>query len=124
MVAPNEESTAQVPLVEPFRSATVQASPAALPVQASMMGWGSGRAGGLGTQATVLPSRVARQVPLCVTPESPMASVHASPAALPEQASTWAWPGVQERVPDDETSAESAVVVVRLAVPGLQAAAK
>src|SRR5437016_4463245 len=100
MVAPSEESTAQVPLVEPSRSATVHASPEALPVQASTAGCGG--AGGLGTQATVLPSRVARQVPAAVIPESPMATVQPSPAALPEQASTWDWPGVQERVPEDE----------------------
>src|SRR5207237_111326 len=97
MVAPSEASAAHVPLELPSRSATVQASPEALPVQASTAGCGG--AGGLGTHATDLPSRVARQVPASVTPLSPRVSVQASPAALPLQASICVCPGVQESVP-------------------------
>lgn len=93
--------------VSPSRSVPVHESPFALPAQASTSAWGGD--GGLGAQATVLPSTVARQVPVTVVPPSVALSEQESLTALPLQASIWTCAGAQMRVPDAEVSATIAL---------------
>jgi hypothetical protein len=73
--------------VSPNASVTVQASPEALPEQAATSSWGG--PGGVGAQATVVPSMAVRQVPSTVTvaPVAVEVSVQASPATFPAHAS-------------------------------------
>jgi hypothetical protein len=92
----------------------LQASPAALAVQASMATWGGVWAR---PQSIVAPSRAVTQVPVWVSPSGSVA-VQASPRALLAQASTSAWGGAggfgaQATVaPSSEVTQLPAVLVV------------
>ena len=93
---------AQTPVSGSSRSPSlqVQASPAALPLQASIAACGGeGGAGGVGAQASALPSTVVAQVPDGPLPPSPTTNVQVSPAALPVQASSCACDGVHDSAP-------------------------
>ena len=63
----------------------------------------------MGAQATVFPSRVARQVPVTLVPPSVEVSEQESLATLPLHASIWTCAGAQMRVPEAEVSATIAL---------------
>jgi hypothetical protein len=104
-----EASVPQAPcsVSSPSLSVAEHESPFALPEHASTMACGG--AGGLGAQAIVVPSTVARQVPATVVTPSDAVSEHASVAAFPPQASICVCDGAQMSVPEVDVSATMAL---------------